>query len=111
VGKGEWHEFKAGRGGADVWSAAMICRFFVNDRRSRIIPQLRVASYSEQTPRFVDLLAGNQAAWGAFTVSLIPGSPDIQDDLQDTRVAPMERILRTEKRKAFRRMKRFIASR
>lgn len=48
--------------------------------------------HSEETHHFVKLLTGHQAALRAFIVSLIPGSSDVQDVLQDTNVVLWEKM-------------------
>ena len=48
--------------------------------------------HSEETHHFVQLLTGHQASLRAFIVSLIPGSDDVQDVLQDTNVVLWEKM-------------------
>jgi len=48
--------------------------------------------HSEKTQHFVKLLTGHQSALRAFIVSLIPGSSDVQDVLQDTNVVLWEKM-------------------
>ncbi len=47
---------------------------------------------SEKTHEFVRLLTGHQAAMRAFIVSMIPGSSDVQDVLQDANVVIWEKM-------------------
>ncbi|MFC4991473.1 sigma-70 family RNA polymerase sigma factor [Rubritalea tangerina] len=44
------------------------------------------------THEFVKLLTGHQASLRAFIVALMPGSPDVQDVLQDTNVILWEKM-------------------
>lgn len=48
--------------------------------------------HSEKTHEFIKLLTGHQSALRAFIVSLMPGSPDVQDVLQDTNVVIWEKM-------------------
>ena len=48
--------------------------------------------HSKETHEFVKLLTGHQSALRAFIVSLIHGSPDVQDVLQDTNVVIWEKM-------------------
>lgn len=47
---------------------------------------------SESTQEFVKLLTGHQASLRAFIVSLSPGSPEVDDILQETNIILWEKI-------------------
>ncbi len=47
---------------------------------------------SDKTQQFVKLLTGHQSALRALIVSIIPGSSDVQDVLQDTNVVIWEKM-------------------
>ena len=48
--------------------------------------------HSKETHDFVKLLTGLQPSLRAFIVSLMPGSPDVQDVLQDVNVVIWEKM-------------------
>lgn len=48
--------------------------------------------YSKDTSEFIKLLTGHQSVLRAFIVSLMPGSDDIEDVLQDTNVVLWEKM-------------------
>lgn len=48
--------------------------------------------HSQQTTEFIKLLTGHQPSVRAFIVSQMPGSPDVQDALQDVNVIIWEKM-------------------
>lgn len=48
--------------------------------------------HSDSTHEFIKLLTGHQPSLRAFIVSLLPGSDDIDDILQDTNVVLWEKM-------------------
>ncbi|MFT5853347.1 MAG: RNA polymerase sigma-70 factor (ECF subfamily) [Verrucomicrobiales bacterium] len=57
---------------------------------------------SKETLEFVKLLTGHQSALRGFIVSLMPGSPDVEDVLQDTNVVIWEKMSSFEQGSNFR---------